>query len=148
MGSLDGVLVCDGCGKWFYLAGVVDTDGGHQCGVCKVHVEHDNLLCKHAAQFALLASVRSTSELLVIFRSGYIRQHLAEISVGTFESTMQKYLVELKIRTWRLLLCGKAYGFRPVFIRLDRVWVGPGYTQQDCLDLILDFVVASDGRRG
>ena len=150
MGSLDGVLVCSGltCGKLFYSAGVCDTESGHQCGVCEVHEEHDYLLCKHAAQFALLASVRNTSQLLDIFRSGHLRQHLAEISVGTLESTMQKYLVCLKRRNWRLLLCGKAYGFKPVFLRLAREWATPFNTDQDCLDLILDFVVPSDRRRG
>ena len=150
MGSMDGLLVCSGltCRNLFYSAGVCDPEGGHRCGVCDVNLAHDFLLRKHAAQFNLLASVRSTSRLLHLFRGHILQQRLADMSVGTLNSAMQKYLARLQRANLRLILSGKAYGFRPVFLRLDQKWARPFNTAQDCLDLVLDFLVPSDELRG
>ena len=145
MGSTDGLLVCSGltCGNLFYSAGIFNGDGGPQCGVCEVYQEHDFLHRKHAGQFKLLASGRSTSRLLHLFR-GPLVPHF----VGTLESAMQKYLVRLQRANLRLILSGRPYGFRPVFLRLDRKWARPFNTEQDCLDLVLDFLAPSDELRG
>ena len=130
--SLRGFIICSGRDCWNFLPGKED---GPKCGVCDVHEEHDDRLRKHAAQFALLASVRSTSRFLVLFRSGtLLRQHLADISVGTLAAAAQEYLVRLKRRNLRLLLTGKIDGFRPVFLRLGRKWLFPFDTNQDCLE--------------
>ena len=147
MCSPDGVIICSGftCWNLFHSAGV----SKHKCGVCAVHEEHDDRLRKHAAQFALLASVRSTSRFLFLFRNGtLLRQHLADISAGTLAAATQEYLVRLKRRNLRLLLTGKNDGFRPVFLRLGRKWLFPFDTNQDCLEYLLDFVAPSDELRG
>ena len=150
MGSMDGLLVCSDphCGNPFYSMGSYDAEGGHLCGVCEVHQTHEFLLCKHAAQWSLLASGRSTSRLLHLFRGEYLLHRLADMSSGTLESAMQKYLVRLRRINLRLILSGRAYGFRPVFLRLDRNWARPFDTDKDCLDLVLDFLVPSDELRG
>ena len=150
MGSLDGPLVCSGltCGNLFYSLGCHDVEGGHLCGVCDVYETHEFLLCKHAAQFNLLASGRSTSRLLHLFRGEHLLHRLADMSVGTLGSAMQKYLVRMQRASLRLILSGRPYGFRPVFLRLDRKWARPFNTVQDCLDLVLDFLVPSDELRG
>ena len=175
MCSFDGVVVCSNLPCWNLLhsAGV----SKHKCGVCAAHEENDDRLRKHAAQFALLASVRSTSRFLVLFRSGTVlRQRLADISAGTLPAAAQEYLVRLNRRNLRLLLTGKNYdfrpvflrlylvrlkrrnlrllltgkidGFRPVFLRLGRKWLFPFDTNQDCLEYLLDFVAPSDELRG
>jgi hypothetical protein len=151
MGSMDGLLVCSdpNCGNPFYSLGQYDAEGGHLCGVCEVHQTHEFLLCKHAAQWSLLASGRSTSRFLHLFRSGqHLWHRLADMSVGTLGSAMQKYVVRLQRANLRLMLSGGAYGFRPVFLQLDRQWARPFNTEQDCLDLVLDFLVPSDDLRG
>ena len=145
MGTMELAAVCSsaGCGRLFVVLGLFDPEGGHQCGVCEVYQEHDFLHRKHAAQFKLLASGRSTSRLLHLFR-GPLVPHF----VGTLESAMQKYLVRLQRANLRLILSGRPYGFRPVFLRLDRKWARPFNTEQDCLDLVLDFLAPSDELRG
>ena len=144
--SLRGSIKCSVTDCWNFFPGEED---GPKCGVCDVHEEHDDRLRKHAAQFALLASVRSTSRFLVLFRSGaLLRQRLADIFAGTLAAATQKYLVCLKRRNLRLLLGGKSDGFRPVFLRLGRRVVFLYDTNQDCLDYLLDFVVPSDELRG
>ena len=150
MGSLDGPLVCSGltCGNLFYSLGCHDVEGGHLCGVCEVHQTYEFLLCKHAAQFNLLASGRSTSRLLHLFRGEHLLHRLADMSSGTLESAMQKYLGSLQRKNLRFILSGRAYGFRTVFLRLMRVCARPFDTTQDCLDLVLDFLVPSDDVRG
>ena len=153
MCSFDGVVVCSNLPCWnlLYIAGVFENTYGDTCGVCAVHEEHDDRLRKHAAQFALLASVRSTSQFLVLFRSGtLLRQHLADISVGTLAAATQEYLVRLKRRNLRMLLT-VSDGFT-VFLRLCRRWMGGVVlvygTNQDCLDYLLDFLLPSDELRG
>jgi len=143
MGSMDGLLVCSGltCGNLFYSLGRFDAEGGHLCGVCQVHETHDFLVWKHAAQFDLLASDRSTSRLLHLFRGEHRLLRLADMSVGTLGSAMQTFLVRMRRTSLRLILCGRPYGFRPVFLRLHLEWARPFNTTQDCLDLILDFLV-------
>ena len=151
MGSMDGLLVCSDphCGNPFYSMGSYDAEGGHLCGVCEVHQTHEFLLCKHAAQWSLLASGRSTAPFLHLFRSGqHLWHRLADMSVGTLGSAMQTFLILLQRANLRLMLSGRAYGFRPVFLQLDRQWVRPFNTIQDCLDLVLDFLVPSDDLRG
>ena len=143
MGSMDGLLVCSDphCGNPFYSMGSYDAEGGHLCGVCEVHETHDFLVRKHAAQFDLLASDRSTSRLLHLFRGEYLLHRLADMSVGTLGSAMQTFLVRMRRTSLRLILCGRPYGFKPVFSRLHLEWARPFNTTQDCLDLILDFLV-------
>ena len=145
--SLRGFIICSNLPCWNFFPGKED---GPKCGVCDVHEEHDDRLRKHAAQFALLASVRSTSQFLVLFRSGtLLRQHLADISVGTLAAATQEYLVRLKRRNFRMLLT-VSDGFT-VFSRLCRLMGGEGLvygTNQDCLDYLLDFLFPSDELRG
>ena len=148
MCSPDGVLICSGLTCWnlFHSAGV----SKHKCGVCAVHEENDHRLRKHAAQFALLASVRSTSRFLVLFRSGtLLRQHLADISAGTLAAATQEYLVRLKRRNFRMVLTVSG-GFT-VFLRLchggGRIRFVYG-TGQELLDYLLDFLFPSDELRG
>ena len=150
MGYYSGLIMCSGlsCRNLFHLQGGYDFDEGELCGVCEVHLEHDLLHRKLAAQFNLLASARSTSPLVHLFRAEPLLHQLADMSSGTLESAMQKYLVCLQRRNLRTILIGRAYGFRPVFLRLDRKWARPFDTTQDCLDLVLDFLVPSDDVRG
>jgi hypothetical protein len=122
MGSHDGLLVCSdrtaglACRNMFYSAGTAgDAGWGHQCWACEVYQEHDLLYRSQAAQLNLLASGRSTSRLLHLFRGEYLLHRLADMSSGTLESAMQKYLVRLRRINLRLILSGRAYGFRPVF---------------------------------
>ena len=157
MGDHRGMLVCSNmtagvaCRNMFYSAGTVGFEGwDHQCWACAVYQEHDLLYRSQAAQLNLLASGRNTSWLLHLFRSGSgdLHHRLAHMSTGTLESAMQKRLVLLRRINLRLVLSGRAYGFRPVFLRLDRKWARPFNTVQDCLDLVLDFLVPSDELRG
>ena len=142
MGSMDWTAVCssEGCGVLLGVLGLYDPEGGHRCGACQVYAKHECLLCEHAAQFNLLASGRSTSRLLSLVRGGFLLQRLADMSVGTLGSAMQTFLVRMRRTSLRLILCGRPYGFRPVFLRLHLEWARPFNTTQDCLDLILDFV--------
>ena len=153
MCSLDGMVICSNLPSWNLLSIALPLKNtkAHKCGVCAVHELHDDRLRKHAAQFALLASVRSTSRFLVLFRSGaLLRQHLADISVGTLAAATQEYLVRLKRRNLRMLLT-VSDGFT-VFLRLCRRWMGGVVlvygTNQDCLDYLLDFLLPSDELRG
>ena len=150
MGYNPGLIMCSGlaCRNLFHFRGGYDFDEGELCGVCEVHQEHDLLHRKLAAQFNLLASARSTSPLVHLFRAESLLHQLADMSSGTLESAMQKYLVCLQRRNLRTILIGRAYGFRPVFLRLDRKWARPFDTTQDCLDLVLDFLRPSDELRG
>ena len=145
MGSTDGTAVCSsaGCRRLLGTLGVFSTEIGHRCGVCVEAETHAFLLCKHAAQFNLLASGRSTSRLLSLVRGDDLLHPLADMSVGTLGSAMQKYSLRLQRATLRLILLGRPYGFRPVFLRINRVWARPFRTVQDCLDLVLDFLAPS-----
>ena len=145
MGSTDGTAVCSSAGGRRSLVplGVYSPECGHKCGVCVVSETHAFLLRKHAAQFNLLAYRRSTSRLLSLVRGDDLLHPLADMSVGTLGSAMQKYSLRLQRATLRLILVGRPYGFRPVFLRLDRVWARPFRTVQDCLDLVLDFLAPS-----
>ena len=148
MGSMELVAVCSsaGCGRLFCCLGLFDPEGGHQCGVCEAYQTQALVIRKHAAQFNLLASGRSTSSLLKLIRNDYLLHGLADVAVGTLESAMHIYLVRLQRAVLRLILVGRPYGFMPVFIRLDRVWVRPFRQEQDCLDLVLDFLLPSRAR--
>ena len=145
MGSMDGLHECSGltCGNLFYSLGLCDAEGGHLCGVCEVHQTHEFLLCKHAAQWSLLAFGRSTAPFLHLCRSGqHLWHRLADMSVGTLGSAMQTFLVRMRRTSLKLILCGRPYGFRPVFRRLHKEWARrPSHTTQDCLETILDFLV-------
>jgi hypothetical protein len=142
MGTSELLAVCSsaGCGRLFCCLGLLDPEGGNLCGVCEAYQTQALVICKHAAQFNLLASGRSTSHLLKLVRNDYLLHRLADVAVGTLESAMQIYLLRLQRATWRLILAGRPHGFRPVFLRLDRVWIRPFRTEQDCLDLVLDFL--------
>ena len=148
MGSMDLLAVCSsaGCGRLFCCLGLFDPEGGHQCGKCEAYQTQALVIRKHAAQFNLLASGRSTSHLLKLVRNDYLLHRLADVAVGTLESAMHIYLVRLQRAVLRLILVGRPYGFMPVFIRLDRVWVRPFRQEQDCLDLVLDFLLPSRAR--
>ena len=134
-----------GCRRLIGTLGVFDPECGHQCGVCVVSKTHAFVLRMHAAQFNLLASRRSTSRLLSLVRSGRhdLLHPLADMFVGTLGSAMQKYRLRLQRQSLKLILLGVPYGFRPVFLRLDRKWTRPFRTVQDCLDLVLDFLAPS-----
>ena len=152
MGSNDGLIACSGltCRNMFYSAGTVGFEGwDHQCWACAVYQEHDLLYRSQAAQLNLLASGRNTSWLLHLFRSGSgdLHHRLAHMSSGTLESAMQKSLVRLRRINLKLILTGIPYGFRPVFLQLDRNWTTSD-TDKDCLGLVLDFLVPSDELRG
>ena len=149
MGSMDLLAVCSsaGCGRLFCCLGLFDPEGGHQCGMCEAYQTQALVIRKHAAQFNLLASGRSTSSLLKLIRNHYLLHGLADVAVGTLESAMQKYLVRLRRINLKLILTGIPYGFRPVFLQLDRNWTTSD-TDKDCLGLVLDFLVPSDELRG
>ena len=140
MGSMDWTAVCssEGCGVLLGVLGLYDPEGGHRCGACQVYAKHECLLCEHAAQFNLLASGRSTSRLLSLVRGGFLLQRLADMSVGTLESAMQIYMLRLQRANRKMILHGRPYGFRPVFLRLNRAWLHD--TEEDCLDLVMDFL--------
>ena len=145
MGSMELLAVCSSveCGRPFCCLGLFDPEGGHQCGVCEAYQTQALVIRKHAAQFNLLASGRSTSHLLRLVRNDYLLHRLADVAVGTHESAMHIFLARLQRAVWRLILAGRPFGFMPVFFRLDRAWVRPFRTEQDCLDLVLDFLLPS-----
>lgn len=150
MGYYSGLIMCSGlsCRNLFHLQGGYDYDEGEVCEVCELYQEHDYLHRKLAAQFNLLASARSTSPLVHLFRAESLLHLLADMSSGTLESAMQKYLVCLQRRNLKLILTGSPYGFRPVFLRLAREWCSTFRYERDCLDLVLDFLRPSDELRG
>ena len=125
----------------FVVLGSIDPESGHQCGECEVLGDHALYLNKHAARFNLLASGRSTSKLLSLFRTDCVRQRVADMSVGTLAEKKQSFEVCLQRANCRLTLEGVPYGFRPVFLRLNRVWMRPFSAGRDCLDLVLDFLL-------
>ena len=122
--------------------GIFDLEGGHKCGLCEVHEKRERLLRKHAAQLHMLASGRSRSRLLSLVRGdGPIQQAVAAVFAGTLEAAIQKYKIRLLRWNVRIILCGQrnlTWSTRPLFRRLDRAWIG--YTQQDCLDVVMDFL--------
>ena len=90
MGSMDLLAVCSsaGCGRLFCCLGLFDPEGGHQCGVCEAYQTQALFIRKHAAQFNLLASGRSTSHLLKLVRNDYLLHRLADVAVGTLGSAL------------------------------------------------------------
>ena len=125
----------------FVVLGRLDPEGGHQCGECGVLEKHE-VRCKlHVRRTKLLASGRSTSKLLSLFRTDIVRQRVADMSVGTLAEKKQSFEVCLQRANCRLTLEGVPYGFRPVFLRLNRVWMRPFSAGRDCLDLVLDFLL-------
>ena len=130
-----------GCGRTFVVLGSFDPENGHQCGECEVLGDHAWYRNKHAAHIKLLASGRSTSKLLSLLRNYIVRQRLADMSAGTLGEAMQNYEVRLQRANCRLTLEGKPYGFRPVFLRLNRMWMSPFSAGRDCIDLVLDFLL-------
>ena len=132
-----------GCRCLIGTLGVFDPECGHQCGVCVVLKTHAFVLRMHVAQLNLLASRRSTSRLLSLVRSDDLLHPLADMFVGTLGSAMQKYSLRLQRQSLKLIFLGVPYGFRPVFLQLDRKWTRPYRTVQDCLDEVLDFVAPS-----
>ena len=104
---------------------------------CADFEERAKLLCKHAAQYILLASCRSTSSLLTLVRGGFVRRQLADMLVGTLASTIQNYKVRLQRANMRMLLCGRPYGFNSLFwLKLDQVWRRPDHLDQTAEDMV------------
>ena len=134
-----------GCGCTFVVLGSFDPENGHQCGECEVLGDHAWYRNKHAAHIKLLASGRSTSELLSLLRNYIVRQRLADMSAGTLGEAMQNYEVRLQRANCRLTLEGVPYGFRPVFLRLNRIGMSPFSDGRDCMDLVLDFLLDCHG---
>ena len=125
----------------FVVLGRLDPEGGHQCGECGI-LEHHEVRCKlHVRRTKLLASGRSTSKLLSLFRTHIVRQRVADMSVGTLAEKKQSFEVCLQRANCRLTLEGVPFGFRPLFLRLNRVWMRPFSAGRDCMDLVLDFLL-------
>ena len=125
----------------FVVLGSFDPEGGHQCGECGILEKHE-VRCKlHVRRTKLLASGQSTSKLLSLFRTDIVRQRVADMCVGTLAEKKQRYEVCLQRANCRFTLEGKPYGFRPVFLRLNRVWMSPFSAGRDCMDLVLDFLL-------
>ena len=133
-----------GCGRFLDVLSDYDPEHGSQCGLCDLYQAHATLLCMHHAQYIPLASCRSTSSLLTLVRGGFLRDQLADMLVGTLKATIQNYKVRLQRVNMRKLLCGRAYGFRPIFqLKLDQVWREPdhpGQRAEDMLDCVMMFI--------
>ena len=128
----------------FVVLGSFDPEGGHQCGECGILEKHEFDCKLHVARTKLLASGRSTSKLLSLFRTDIVRQQVADMCVGTLAEKKQRYEVRLQRANCRFTLEGKPYGFRPVFLRLNRMWMSPFSAGRDCMDLVLDFLLVLD----
>jgi hypothetical protein len=125
----------------FNALGRSDPECGHQCGECGILEEHQVRCNLHVSRTKLLASGRSTSRLLSLFRTHIVRQRVADMSVGTLAEKKQRFEVCLQRANCRLTLEGVPYGFRPVFLRFNRVWMRPFSAGRDCMDLVLDFLL-------
>jgi hypothetical protein len=115
-----------------------------KCGECRILANHEVRCRVHVRRTKWLASGRSTSKLLSLFRTDIVRQRVADMCVGTLAEKKQRYEVCLQRANCRFTLEGKPYGFRPVFLRLNRVWMSPFSAGRDCMDLVLDFLLVLD----
>ena len=133
--------ICDTCGSKVDRLGVINTDFGNCCGLCECRYIQKQASNKHIARFRLLASRRSTAELQTLVRDGLLLRKLMDMLVGPRELVQPKYAKRLKRANLRWILTGRQYGYRPIFVPLDRAWTQMHGPDLDCLDKILDFVI-------
>ena len=138
--SEDMAETCDTCGRKIDVLGVANTDFGSYCGLCESEYKQNWSLSEQAVKLKSLASNQSTSDLLLLIRDGLLLEKLLDMLIGPNESVRWKFAKRLKRANLRWILTGRQYGYRPIFLLLDRAWTQTSGADLDCLDKVLDFI--------
>ena len=135
-------VTCETCGCKVDVLGIAHSDFGSYCGLCECEYVQNRTLSNQAAKLESITSGRRTSEsLLLMIRDGLLLQKLMDLTVGPNELVRPKYAKRLKIANFRRTLIGRQYGYRPIFILLNRAWIQTRGADLDCLDKVIDFII-------